>query len=143
MFEYAAAGLIVGALVVVFVLLRELRRRSRRPTERRRTSESLVGILFQGIGFALAFGVREQGAGLFEGWPLEPRLLSGVAFVLALIAAVIVFWAQTTLGAQWSLTARLSASALTGRVSTPRARSRSTARLLPALTPIASPVRRW
>lgn len=78
------------------------------PPDKKREPGSLLGVAFQGISFAVVWGVRRQ-------W-FTPIVSTGkpvtiAASLLAVVAAIGSVWLVTaavkTLGKEWSLTARL------------------------------------
>lgn len=78
------------------------------PPDKKREPGSLLGVAFQGISFAVVWGVRRQ-------W-FTPIVSAGkpvtiAASLLAVVAAIGSVWLVTaavkTLGKEWSLTARL------------------------------------
>lgn len=78
------------------------------PPLRTRDSRSLVGVLFQAVGYFLmwlSFRPPFPSLSRLPG-PLAP-VLAAFAVVLAWSAASFAFWAQRTLGKEWSFTARL------------------------------------
>ena len=76
----------------------------------RRAPVSKLGIVLQGVAFAAVFGIRQRPVAFFAGpWGFDARALSVVADLCALTGAALVIWSQRTLGAQWSVSARLLA----------------------------------
>ena len=76
----------------------------------RRAPVSRVGIVLQGAAFAAVFGIRQRPVAFFAApWGVEARILAVVADLLAVSGAALVIWSQRTLGAQWSVSARLLA----------------------------------
>jgi protein-S-isoprenylcysteine O-methyltransferase Ste14 len=78
------------------------------PPARTRDSRSLVGVLFQGVGYFLMW------LSFRPPFPSLSRLPGPLALVLAAFAVVLAWgsasfamWAQRTLGKEWSFTARL------------------------------------
>jgi protein-S-isoprenylcysteine O-methyltransferase Ste14 len=101
------ALIFAGWLVVAMVFV--LRRRSGATTEKRRDPRSILGIVLQGVGFAIAFNWRRG-----NGAPFLPGSGSAGAHLVTLLIAGLVAtgcWLLTgavrALGKQWSLAARV------------------------------------
>ena len=109
----ATAGVMFGWAGLGAALLRARLQRpaaaSAAPTTQVRDLASWGGLALQGVGFALAWGVRRPAAGtwLFGIAPAGQWLIASVVAVLALASAVFAALAVRELGKQWSLTARL------------------------------------
>ena len=106
---------------IVFVMVRVcwfvfagvfiLRKKPPSPPDRKRERGSLIGVALQGVSYGLVWGVhREYFTPIVSGNELRV-LISIVAGVLAILAAIGSVWLITaavkTLGKEWSLTARL------------------------------------
>ena len=88
-----------------------LRKKPPSPPDRRRERGSLIGVALQGVSYGLVWGVhRQYFTPIVSGNELR-ELISIVAGVLAILAAIGSVWLITaavkTLGKEWSLTARL------------------------------------
>jgi len=74
----------------------------------RRDPMGLVGLVLQGCGFGLVWGVRRPVAIPLVEAPFPVLVLLGVfAVVLAFGSALLTLWSVRTLGKQWALAARL------------------------------------
>jgi protein-S-isoprenylcysteine O-methyltransferase Ste14 len=105
-FTVVDAVLVVAGWVVLWVIL-SLRPRGEPGPEKRRDRRSLLGMVLQGIGFGIAWGVRRSLVP--EAWTASPGSLARTGTVAALLIASLwlVFAAVQKLGKQWSLTARV------------------------------------
>jgi protein-S-isoprenylcysteine O-methyltransferase Ste14 len=88
-----------------------LRKKPPSPPDQKRAPGSLIGVAVQGVSFGIVWGVhREKFTPIVSGNELR-ELVSIVASVLAVLAAIGSVWLITTavktLGKEWSLTARL------------------------------------
>ena len=95
----------------VFAGIFLLRKKPPSPPDQKRAPGSLIGVAVQGVSFGIVWGVhREYFTPIVSGNELR-ELISIVASVLAILAAIGSVWLITTavktLGKEWSLTARL------------------------------------
>jgi protein-S-isoprenylcysteine O-methyltransferase Ste14 len=85
-----------------------LRKRPPSPPDRKREPGSLFGVALQGVSYGIVWGVRRQ---MFTPIVSGSEALAIAASVLAICAAIGSAWlvtaAVSTLGKEWSLTARL------------------------------------
>lgn len=99
--------LVVAGWIGLWVILL-MRPRGEQGPERRRDRRSLLGIVLQGAGFGLAWGVH-RGSEFVTSRPAGPAAIARTGAVAALVAAalLLVWRAVRMLGKQWSLTARV------------------------------------
>ena len=82
--------------------------KTKSPPDKKRAPGSLVGVVLQGVGYGLAWGVQRT---RFS--PIIPMARTGQIVLFVIISALAVasplfaFRARQTLGKQWSVTARL------------------------------------
>ena len=70
------------------------------------SKKALLGVAFQGLGFALATGVRGSPPILSRGPETVHRLVAAILVVVAVLALALVIAAMWQLGPQWSVRAR-------------------------------------
>ncbi len=101
-------ALVFGGWLVV-ALVFALRRRPGATTEKRRDPRSLLGIVLQGAGFAIAWSWRRDiGAPFIPGTGSTGRFLITVLIAgLVAVGCWILIGAVRALGKQWSLAARV------------------------------------
>jgi protein-S-isoprenylcysteine O-methyltransferase Ste14 len=102
---------IVMVAWLVFAGVFIFRKKPPSPPDQKRERGSLIGVALQGVSYGLVWGVhREYFTPLVSGNELS-QVISIVASVLAVLAAIGSVWLITTalktLGKEWSLTARL------------------------------------
>jgi protein-S-isoprenylcysteine O-methyltransferase Ste14 len=107
MMARVALLIVIASWIVMLVVLGMGHGRGRGKVATHRTS-SRLGILLQGIGYAAVFGFRSRAITPFAGgWPGSIAIFEIAAAAMSISGAATVIWSQRTLGAQWSLTARL------------------------------------
>jgi protein-S-isoprenylcysteine O-methyltransferase Ste14 len=93
---------------VVFAAAFIFRRRPEVSQDRKRDSNSLVGVILQGLGFAIVMGMRRHSYSPVI--PVAPAIsiaISIIAVAIAIGSVLLVVKAVRTLGKEWSVTARV------------------------------------
>src|SRR5262245_39508814 len=104
--------IIVFATVVIswiaFAIVFLTRKKPEQATERKKDSGSVLGIVLQGISYALVWSIhRPYFRSLFSGNETLVWMSAGVTILLAGSSVVVTMSAVKTLGKEWSLTARV------------------------------------
>ena len=103
MLTYVAIAIVIVVYAVAFRI--PLRRRK---TVEQRSTQSRIGMIVAGIGFAALFAGPPRQIQLFVGgWHAAPEVVAAIASACAVAGAVFIVWSQRTLGKQWSLAARV------------------------------------
>jgi len=104
--------IIVFATVVIswiaFAIVFLTRKKPEQATERKKDSGSVLGIVLQGISYALVWSIhRPYFRSLFSGNETLVWMSAGVTILLAGSSVAVTMSAVKTLGKEWSLTARV------------------------------------
>jgi len=104
--EWTAVAVLAAWFTFAAVFL--LRRRAPPAAERQRDPMGTLGLVLQGMGFGLFWGIRRPtGAPFVDASFTVLVALSVVAIALAAGSVALTFWSVRTLGRQWALAARL------------------------------------
>jgi protein-S-isoprenylcysteine O-methyltransferase Ste14 len=97
----------VAIVIVVYAALLRIPRRRRKTVEQRST-QSLIGMIVAGFGFAALFAGRPRQSRPFaDSWHLAPGTVAVIAVACTVLGIVFIVWSRRTLGKQWSYSARV------------------------------------